>query len=66
MLWGEATHINFIVFGLTRLGLEPTIYCIRGQQATHYTTDAVDKSYEQSILLENTFTYICIQNLIDI
>jgi len=26
VLSGEATHANFIVFGLTRPGLEPTIY----------------------------------------
>jgi len=26
MLSGEATNTNFIVFGLTRPGLEPTIY----------------------------------------
>jgi hypothetical protein len=32
-LSGEATNINCIVFGLTRLELEPTIY--------YYTTDAV-------------------------
>jgi hypothetical protein len=24
---GEATNSNFIVFGLTRPGLEPTMYC---------------------------------------
>jgi hypothetical protein len=40
MLWGEATHINFIVFGLARLGLEPTIYCIRGQQAKYLSIDS--------------------------
>ena len=27
VLGGEATNTNFIVFGLTRLGLEPTIIC---------------------------------------
>ena len=30
-----------IVFGLTRLGLKPRIYHTRGEQANHYTTDAV-------------------------
>ena len=30
MLRGEATNTNFIVFGLTRPGLEPTIYRTRG------------------------------------
>jgi hypothetical protein len=31
---------NFIVFGLNRLGLEPTIYCTRGEHVTHYSADA--------------------------
>ena len=38
---GEATNANFIVFGLNRAGLEPTIYRTRGEYANHYTTDAV-------------------------
>jgi hypothetical protein len=41
MLSGEATNTNFIVFGLTQLGLESTIYRTRGEHANHYTTDAV-------------------------
>ena len=45
-LSGEATHINFIVFGLTRPGLEPTIYRTRGEHANHYTTDAVHSPLE--------------------
>ena len=40
MLSREATNANFIVFGLTRLGLEPTIYRTQGEHANHYTTDA--------------------------
>jgi hypothetical protein len=28
---------------LTRPGLEPTIYCTRGEHANHYATDAVLK-----------------------
>ena len=39
MLSREATNTNFIVFGLTRSGLEPTIYRNRGEYANHYTTD---------------------------
>ena len=35
-LSGEATNSKFIVFGLTRLGLEPTIYPSRGEHANHY------------------------------
>jgi hypothetical protein len=38
VLSGEATNINFIVFGLTRPGFEPT---------NHYTTDAVNKEQKE-------------------
>ena len=41
MLSGEATNTNFVVFSLTRPGLELTIYRTRGEHANHYTTDAV-------------------------
>jgi hypothetical protein len=41
MLTGEATNINFIVFGLIRPGLEPTIYSTQSEHANHYTIDAV-------------------------
>jgi hypothetical protein len=40
MLNGEATNTNFSVFGLTRLGIEPTFYRTCGEHANHYTTDA--------------------------
>ena len=50
MLKGEATNINFIVFGSTRLRLEPTIYDTGDERASYYTTDAA-KEYilERSI-----------------
>jgi hypothetical protein len=38
MLSGEATNTNSIVDGLTKTGLEPTIYSTWGKQANHYTT----------------------------
>jgi hypothetical protein len=38
---GEATYTNFIVFGLTRMGLTPTIYHTQGEHANHYTTNVV-------------------------
>ena len=41
MLNGEATNTNFIVFGFTLPGLEPTIYRTRGEHANHYASDAV-------------------------
>jgi hypothetical protein len=39
--FGEATDTNFVVFCLTRSGLEPTIYRTRDEHANHYTIDAV-------------------------
>jgi hypothetical protein len=45
---GEATNTNFIVFGLTRSGLESTIYRTRGEHANHYTADAVSDDLERS------------------
>jgi hypothetical protein len=39
MLSREATNINFIVFGLTQSGFEPTIYRTRDEYANYYTTD---------------------------
>jgi hypothetical protein len=41
VLSGEATNTNFMIFGLTRPGIEPTIYRIRDEHANHYTTNAV-------------------------
>jgi hypothetical protein len=43
MLSGEATNTNFIVFGLTRLRLEPMIYRTWGEHVYHYTINAVKK-----------------------
>jgi hypothetical protein len=42
----EATNTNFVVFGLTRLGLEPTIFRTRGEYANDYTTDAVSPAHK--------------------
>ena len=39
MLSGEATNTNFIVFGLTRPGIDPTIYRNRGEHANNHTND---------------------------
>jgi hypothetical protein len=41
VLSGEATNTNFIVFGLTRSGIDPMIYHTRGEHANHYTNDEV-------------------------
>ena len=38
----EKQHISIcIVFGMTRQGLEPTIYRTRGEHSNHYATDVV-------------------------
>jgi hypothetical protein len=49
VLSGEATNTDFIVFGLIRLGLKPTIYHTQGEHANHYTTDAVYSVLAQSL-----------------
>jgi hypothetical protein len=41
---GEATNTNIKAFGLTRSGLESTIYRIRGELAINYATDPVTSS----------------------
>jgi hypothetical protein len=38
---GDTTNTNYIVFGLTRLGLEHTTYHTPGEHGNHYTIDAV-------------------------
>jgi hypothetical protein len=37
----KASNTNFIVFGLTRSELKPTIYHTQGEHANHYTIDVV-------------------------
>jgi hypothetical protein len=37
----EAANDNFTVFGLTRPGIEPTIYHTQGKYSKHYITDAL-------------------------
>jgi len=41
VLSGEANNTNFIVFGLTRPGLETTIYLTRGERGNNNAIDAV-------------------------
>jgi hypothetical protein len=42
VLSGEPNNTNFIVFGLTRLGLETTIYLTRGER---WNNNAIDAFY---------------------
>jgi hypothetical protein len=46
----EKQYIPIFVFGLTRLGLKPTIYCTRGEHANYYATDAVS-GYGGTVLI---------------
>jgi hypothetical protein len=41
VLSGVATNTNFIIFGITRPGLNPTLYRTRGEHANHDNTDAI-------------------------
>ena len=51
MLSGEAKKIQqFIVFGLTRSGVESTIYRTRGEHSNHYTTDAVRETRSDKMM----------------
>jgi hypothetical protein len=45
ILSGEAINTNVIVVGLTRPGLERTIYRTRGEHANNYTTDMVSMKW---------------------
>jgi len=47
VLSGEATNTNFIVFGLTRLRLEPMIYGTRDKHANHYTDAVFEENLEK-------------------
>jgi hypothetical protein len=49
VLSGETTNSNFIVFGLTKPRLEPTIYHTPGEHANHYATGAVENIYLEAI-----------------
>jgi hypothetical protein len=46
MCLAEKQQIPILAFGLTRSGLEPTIYRTRGEHTNHYTTDAVLLEFE--------------------
>ena len=51
----EATNTNLIVFGLTRLGLEPMIYLTQWEHDNHYATITVrvilEADYEIQLLV---------------
>ena len=54
MLSGETANTHFTVYGLTRSGLEPTIYHTQCEHAKYYTTDAEAKLiYVRNVKLFN-------------
>ena len=58
ILIGEATNTNFIVFGLTRLGREHTIYHTWGENANYYTTNAAKKRFNEDKNWSNTGVWL--------
>ena len=53
----EAVNTSFIVFSLTRPGIEPTIYRTWGEHANHYTTDAVNSLLTKYMSIETASTF---------
>jgi len=62
----KQTNTNCIVFGLTRSGLEPTIYLTRDEQAYTYTTDAVNKDCIRSCTKNMSIVLLIRLNLINL
>ena len=46
---GKAANTNFIIFGLSRPGREPTPYLTQGKHATYYTIDVVKDAFVPKI-----------------
>jgi hypothetical protein len=53
MLIGEAATTNFIVFGLTRPGPEPTIYCTQGEHMNPYTRYAIESHPNSGVVFSD-------------
>ena len=66
MLSGEATNTNFIVFGLNRSVLEPTIYHTQGEHANHYATEAVNITIDVAIVNVKVITSVINKNELEI
>ena len=56
VLSGKATNTNFIVFSLTRSGLEPMIYCTQGEHTNHHIAD-MGQNCGKYILMDMGKTY---------
>ena len=56
MITEEATNTNVIVYGLTRPGVQSTIYRTHGEHAIHYATDmAVTITMHSLIIWKENF-----------
>ena len=53
----EATNTNFIVFGLTRYGIKPTIYRTLCEHANHRSGCAILKVYTKLFIREKCLTW---------
>ena len=52
-IWQENSKNSYIVFGLIRMEIEPTIYLIRSEHAFHYTVNLLNR-YSESAVFENS------------
>jgi hypothetical protein len=59
MISGEAVCTYLIVFGLTGLGIEPTIYRPRSVQANHYTTKTFPLKVKKPTINQTIFNWFC-------
>jgi hypothetical protein len=51
----RSNKINFIFFGLTLSGLEPTIYRTWGEHANHYTNAVLERLSNFTLIANNRF-----------
>jgi len=59
----EATNTHFKVFGITRWGLEHTIYLTRGEYANYYSTDAVEFAWHIVLMTEIIFGWYFLKGI---
>ena len=52
---------NFVIFGLTRSGLQTRIYHTRGDHVNHYTTDAVDDFFFYKVKISTKYEKIILK-----
>jgi hypothetical protein len=60
----RSSKCHFIVFGLTRLGLQPIIYLTRGDYAKHYITTVVQLAGNLGTILPVVREISCIKQVL--